>query len=66
MTRLIRRLKCLFGIHGPRWYGWESHHRSYKTLPFKRECLDCGARWVGKETNIADRIKIITGWRRVR
>ena len=67
-TPLFWRLMCAIGIlHGPRWYGNESSHRSDRFEGFARRCNDCGAVWHGEQCyREHPPIRYLGNWRRVR
>lgn len=60
----ISKLLCRLGMHGPRWCGPESQHRSSFLKPFHRRCEVCRTVWVGEE--VAGRYyRKIGNWKRL-
>ena len=60
----FRSLLCAVGIHGPNWYGNESHDSSYRDpdVPFNRTCSFCGEQWYGTQV-FGDTMRYLGDWK---
>lgn len=60
-----RKIKCWLGLHGPHFYGNDSHDASERTRGFERTCSHCGAVWYGCEIETPC-YRTLGGWKRVK
>ena len=65
IRRLLSKLACALGMHGPNYFGPEDSHRSVRSAPFERTCGRCGAVWHGRQV-YTPTIRTIGDWRRVK
>lgn len=65
LDALWARIECKAGIHGPIWFGNDSHVRSACTAPFQRTCGCCGAVWHG-DAVVRNNMRTLGGWEQVK
>lgn len=64
IRRLISRILCKLGAHGPEWFGTASTPRSEYAGRCMRRCCRCGALWAGGIV-VRHNVRTLGGWERV-
>jgi hypothetical protein len=63
--KILSKLRCLLGSHGPNVFGNRGCKRSARTDSCERTCLECGAVWHGRPIE-TDFYITLGDWRRVK
>ena len=60
----IRSVLCALGVHGPNWYGNDSHYASARNgdAPFTRTCTHCGEKWYGTQV-YGETLRYLGDWK---
>jgi hypothetical protein len=65
LTKILTKILCLLGMHGPNFFGNTVGNRSAMTASFERTCMECGAVWHGREVE-TQYYRTIGDWVRVK